>query len=64
MFSSPTDEKGYHDAFVTNDIITALYRDFIANGRQSESIEYCKTRTGESNKYFLHFNRLITLMSF
>lgn len=45
-FSSPTDEEGYGDSFITNDLITDLYLDFIAKGRKSESIEYTQTRTG------------------
>lgn len=47
-FSLPTDEEGYNDTFITNDLITELYLDFIAKVRQSESIEYCKTRTGKN----------------
>jgi hypothetical protein len=48
-FSSPTDEKGYNDFFVTSDMITDLYVDFTVKVRRSESIEYCKTRTGKKN---------------
>ncbi|KAF8973795.1 hypothetical protein BDZ97DRAFT_1912253 [Flammula alnicola] len=47
-FSSPTDEKGYNDCFLTNDLVTDLYLDFIARVRQSESVEYSKTRTAKS----------------
>ncbi|KAF8173269.1 hypothetical protein BJ912DRAFT_1065323 [Pholiota molesta] len=47
-FSSPTDEDGYNDSFVTHDLITDLYLDFVAKVRRSESIEYCKTRTAKS----------------
>ena len=47
-FSSPTDEDGYADSSITNDLITDLYLDFVAKGRKSESIEYCQTRTGIS----------------
>ena len=54
-FSSPLDEGGYGDSYITNDLITDLYLDFIAKGRKSESIEYAQTRTGTlllSFKYF------------
>jgi hypothetical protein len=47
-FSSPTDENGYNDAFITHDLITDLYLEFVAKVRKSESIEYCKTRIGET----------------
>lgn len=46
-FSLPTDENGYADSFITNDLITDLYLDFVAKGRKVESIEYCQTRTGK-----------------
>lgn len=59
MFSSPTDEEGYGDSFITHDLITDLYLDFVARVRESESIEYCKTRTGKILKTLL-FNPLLT----
>lgn len=58
-FSSPTDGDGYNDAFITGDLITDLYLEFVAKVRQSESVEYCKTRTGESDRHYLNFNVLI-----
>ncbi|KAF8186240.1 hypothetical protein BJ912DRAFT_927161 [Pholiota molesta] len=47
-FSSPTNEEGYNGSFITSDLITDLYMDFTGKVRQSESIEYCKTRTAKS----------------
>ncbi|KAF8969039.1 hypothetical protein BDZ97DRAFT_1754967 [Flammula alnicola] len=47
-FSSPTDENGYNDFFLMNDLITNIYLDFIARVRQSELVEYCKIRTAKS----------------
>lgn len=58
-FSSPTDENGYGDSFITNDLITDLYLDFIAKGRKSESIEYAQTRTGKF--VFYHLNICLRL---
>lgn len=52
-FSSITDKEGYNDSFLTNDLITTLYIDFVARGRKTESIEYCKTRIGK-RLYFMH----------
>lgn len=46
-FSSPLDEKGYCDTFITDDLITDLYLVFSTKSRQQESAEYCATRTGK-----------------
>jgi hypothetical protein len=47
-FSLPMDVKGYSDSFLTDDLITDIYLDFTAKVWKSESVEYCKTRTGEN----------------
>ncbi|KAF8176924.1 hypothetical protein BJ912DRAFT_930520 [Pholiota molesta] len=49
-FSPPINEEGYGDSFISNDLIKHLYLDFIAKVRQTESIEYCKTRTDNTFK--------------
>lgn len=45
-FSSPTHEDGYADTFITNDLVTDIYMEFVSKARQGESIAYGKTRTG------------------
>ncbi|CAA7261854.1 unnamed protein product [Cyclocybe aegerita] len=47
MFSEPGQESGYSDAFITNDLITDIYLDFIKKTREGESHNYCQTRTGK-----------------
>jgi hypothetical protein len=47
-FSSHDDPNGYDDKWITNDMITDVYVEFVNKTRQRESTSYCKTRTGQS----------------
>lgn len=44
-FSPPTDENNYGDIYITNNLITDLYLNFVAKTRKKETINYCKTQT-------------------
>ena len=51
-FSAPTDEDGYGDSPITNNLITDVYLEFITKTRQDKSVEYCKTREGLLHRVF------------
>jgi len=46
VFSDPSDNLGYSDSPIASDLVTDVYLEFITKTRQSESTEYCKTRSG------------------
>jgi hypothetical protein len=53
-FSSPTDKKGYNDFYITHNMVTDVYMDFIITVQKAESVEYCMTRMGKRVLYYLY----------
>ena len=52
-FSTPDDNKGYNDGWISNDTVTEVYLHFSDHCRQMESSLYLRTRSGSSTYMYL-----------